>query len=228
MMEPQRESLQNYIKSGEYFRDAMIWYRLKYINPLSHRSFVFLATMIVCALFTGCIIHIYSLFPVVIKVQYSVDIGSNSNKIVQIIEPEDESIESTSFITGILIKNYVIARESYSYDNLRNQFIFLQNSSTRIAFRKFYNLMNIDNPHSPVMRYQKNIIVSPTIVSINYPDDTRAVVKFNSIAKDGAGNITENVLREATIDYEIDKVNPNRAPGSRFNFTVTDYRLKLI
>jgi type IV secretion system protein VirB8 len=88
--------------------------------------------------------------------------------------------------------------------------------------------MNIDNPSSPVMKYQKKIKRTTKIISTSYPKRPKAIVKFNSIVQDYAGEITEDIVWQATIDYEIDKINTNLPSGSRFNFTVTDYQLKLI
>ena len=88
--------------------------------------------------------------------------------------------------------------------------------------------MNIDNPSSPVLKYQKNTKRSAKIISTSYPGKTKAIVKFNSIVQNSAGEIAEDIVWQATIDYEIDKINPNLPSGSRFNFTVTDYQLKLI
>ncbi len=227
-MEPLYKSLKEYIETGEYFTDARHWYKYKYIHPFSQRSFIFILSVIICVLFVGVVININSLFPSVIQVKYSISATTSANKTAQIIRANQIKNDPQSSVTDILIKNYVLSREKYSYTDLKKQFIFVKNNSTRIVFRRFYNFMNIDNPSSPVLKYQKNTKRTAKIISTSYPSKTKAVVKFNSIVQNSAGEITEDIVWQATIDYEIDKINPNLPSGSRFNFTVTDYQLKLI
>lgn len=227
-MEPLYKSLKEYIETGEYFTDARHWYKYKYIHPFSQRSFIFILSVIICVLFVGVVININSLFPSVIQVKYSISTTTSANKTAQIIRANQIKNDPQSSVTDILIKNYVLSREKYSYSDLKKQFIFVKNNSTRIVFRRFYNFMNIDNPSSPVLKYQKNTKRTAKIISTSYPSKTKAVVKFNSIVQNSAGEITEDIVWQATIDYEIDKINPNLPSGSRFNFTVTDYQLKLI
>lgn len=163
-----------------------------------------------------------------IQVKYSINATTSANKSAQIIRANQIKNDPLASITDIMTKNYVLNRERYSYDDLKKQFIFVKNNSTRIVFRRFYNFMNIDNPSSPVMKYQKHVKRSANIISTSYPTRTKAIVKFNSIVQNSAGEISEDIVWQATIDYEIDKINPKLPSGSRFNFTVTDYQLKLI
>jgi type IV secretion system protein VirB8 len=127
-----------------------------------------------------------------------------------------------------MVRNYVMQRERYNYDLLKKQFTFIKNNSTRIVFRRFFNFMNIDNPSSPVMQYQKSANRNIKILSADYTDDNNAIVTFHSEARGATGNVLEDTVWQATISYEIDKIDPYLPSGSRFNFTVTDYQLKLI
>lgn len=227
-MELSNKPLKEYIDTGEYFKDSREWYKHIYIRPFTQRSFIFILTITICTLFLGVIINIYSLFPAVVKVQYSISAESSANKTAQIIEANRFENDPQASIADILIRSYVKHREAYSYANLRKQFIFLKNNSTRIVFRRFYNFMNIDNPSSPVLKYQKEIKRRPEIISADYPSDSKAIIKFRTIAEDVTGVIAEDMVWETTISYEMDKINPDLRAGSRFNFTVTDYQLKLL
>lgn len=227
-MEPLYTSLKEYIDSGEYFTDARNWYKYKYIHPFSQRSFIFILSTIICALFIGIVININGLFPVVNQVKYSINADTGANKAAQIIRANQVNNDPTASITDILLKNYVSQRESYNYDILKKQFIYVKNNSTRIVFRRFYSYMNIDNSSSPVLRYQKDIKRSAEVLSSNFLTDTKAEVKFKGVAKNSAGEIVEDTVWLATLDYEIDAINNNLPSGSRFNFTVNDYQLKLL
>ena len=227
-MEKIYTSLPEYIKSGDYFKDARDWYKYKYIYIFSQRSFMFILSAIICVVFFGVVVNIYGLFPVVVQVKYTISADSSDNKTAQIIRANQITNQPLESITDIMVRNYVMSREAYKYSKLKKQFTFVKNNSTRIVFRRFYNFMNIDNPSSPVMRYQKTVARAAQVISIDYSRKNKAIVKFNSIATSDSGKIEENMVWQATIDYEIDKINPNYPSGSRFNFTVTDYQLKLL
>ena len=227
-MEPIYKSLQDYIKSGEYFADAKEWYKYKYIHPFSQRSFILILSAVICALFIGVVININSLFPSVIQVKYSITADTSANKSAQITRANQIENNPLASIIDVLIRNYVLKRESYNYDNLKKQFVYIKNNSTRIVFRRFYNYMNIDNPSSPIMRYQKGAKRKITIISAQYPSPNKALIEFNSIAENAANEVIEDAIWQATIDLEVDDINTNLPSGARFNFTIIDYQLKLL
>lgn len=104
-----------------------------------------------------------------------------------------------------MIRNYVIHRESYDYDTLSSQFQFVHNNSTRIIFLQFSNYMNIDNPLSPVMRYQRNLRRAVDIKSVSYKTGNEVEVIFTSLVKNIYNEILENMVWQATMSYEIDR-----------------------
>ena len=79
-----------------------------------------------------------------------------------------------------------------------------------------------------IILYQKDIKRSYYLISSSFLASTRSKVKFQSIAKDDMGEIFENKIWEVIVDYEIEPINTGLPDGSRFNFTVTDYQLKLL
>lgn len=222
------ESLQSYINSGDYFTDARKWYHDKYTHPLSHRSFVFIFSLTVCILFLGMAANIYILLPVTTQMQLTINTDSTEEQNVQIMRANHIKGEAINSIADTMIRNYVKTRENYRYSNLKNQFIFIQNNSSRLVFRKFYNYMNIDNPSSPIMIYQKNTINNVEIISIENPDPGQAIVNFRSKAHRFSGKLVNDELWQVTVSYEIDQINPSLLSGSRFGFMVTNYQSKLL
>jgi type IV secretion system protein VirB8 len=227
-MEPLYKSVKTYVDSGEYFTDAQNWYKYKYIQPFSHRSFLFILSTVILALFAGIIMNIHTLFPIAIPVRYSIIADTVDNKFAQIIRADQIDNNPLSSIADIMIRSYINKREIYDYNNLKSQFIYVKNNSTRMVFRKFYNYMNVNNPSSPVLLYQKGIRRTVSIIESKFLTRTKAEIKLNSIAKNGTGEIVEDMIWLITIDYEIDQIDINLPYGSRFNFTVTDYQLELL
>lgn len=88
--------------------------------------------------------------------------------------------------------------------------------------------MNINNASSPVLLYQKDIKRTVSIISSTSLSDTKTEIKFHSIARNITGDIVEDMIWRAVVDYEIDQIDTNLPPESRFNFAVTDYQVQLL
>lgn len=227
-MDPLLKSVQEYIKSGEYFTDVRKWYEFKYLYPLSQRSLLLVCCCTLIILFSEVLLSIKMLLPIVTPVRYSIyskDVYQTAATIIRASQIENNALKS---ISDLMVRNYVKHREEYDYANLKGQFTYIQNNSTRIVFRQFFNYMDIDNTLSPVMRYQKYIRRSINIIAADYPADGEAIITFASIAKSSSGEIFENMIWQAAISYEIDHIKLNLPQGSKFNFAVTSYRLKLL
>ncbi|MFY9589848.1 virB8 family protein [Rickettsia endosymbiont of Halotydeus destructor] len=226
-MDPILSAVQEYIKSGDYFADARKWYNFKYITPLSQRSLLFLACIIFIALLLTICLAINALLPINQKISYA--INSNKEKHATIINTKQSTQHDPyNSVANIIIRNYVMQREAYDYDMLKKQFVFIQDTSTRIVYIQFANFMNIDNPLSPVMRYQKLFRRSIKILAITNNNNNEIIVTFESLAKNTTGEILENMVWEATIGFVMDQISLDLSPGSPYNFTVTSYKLKLL
>ncbi|MDC0864653.1 VirB8/TrbF family protein [Rickettsiaceae bacterium] len=222
------ESLQSYITSGDYFVDARKWYHEKYTHPLSHRSFVFIFSTIICILFLGLAISTYSLLPLNTQMKLVINTTSSEGQNISVARASYMKGAAINSVADIMIRNYIEARESYNYNNLKDQFTFVQNNSSRIVFRKFYSFMSIDNPSSPIMIYQKSITNKVNIISIKYSGINQATIKLRSKAQRFSGELVDNNLWEILISYEIDPINPSLPTDSKFGFIVTDYQSKLL
>ncbi|WP_347938607.1 VirB8/TrbF family protein [Rickettsia oklahomensis] len=226
-MDPLTNAIQEYIKSGKYFIDARQWYNFKYILPLSHRSLLLLTCTTFTLLLTLICININILLPINKKVSYLIKNDAEQQAIITNTQHSSLANPYIS-IANILLQNYVKQREEYNYDLLKEQFIFIKNTSTSIVYMQFANFMNIDNPLSPVIRYQKLYKRSINILSINNINDNEAVVMFESLAKNSTGEILEKMIWESRIGFIMDSIGINISPNTAFNFTVTNYKLKLL
>lgn len=226
-MDPLTNAVQEYIKSGVYFIDARKWYNFKYILPLSHRSLLLLICTIFTLLSTLICININILLPVNEKVSYL--IKDDAEKQATVTNTKHSKLANPYIsVANIMLRNYVKQREEYNYDILKEQFTFIKNSSTSIVYMQFANFMNIDNPLSPVIRYQKLYKRSINISSINNINDNEVVITFESLAKNSMGEILENMVWEARIGFIMDSISTSTSADMPFNFTVTSYKLKLL
>jgi type IV secretion system protein VirB8 len=227
-----RKGLKEHIESRDYFKSAREWYNYKYLLPFTHRVWLSYATMLLALMLVALSININKLLPIRQQLTYAINVSSSDGVGEANARIEDmkdgEQITSTRFIARNLLGSYVMNRENFNYSNLSKQFQYMQNTSTRLVYRRFYNYMSVNNPDSPVMRYQQYAKRNITISRIDFVSDNEATVYFNSLAKDSSGELFENLNWSAKITFEMGEFGKRLPTGSPFKFTVNDYNLKLL
>lgn len=228
-----REGLKEYISNGTYFVDTRKWYSYKYLSPVTHKIWAFYTACILVIMLVALILNMRQLLPIKQPVSYGISTenqNSTTDENATIIQMNDSDTHITPahFIATNLLRNYIINRESYNYEKLSKQFLHIKNSSTRMIFKKFYDYMNINNPDSPVMRYQKYAKRNIVINDISFISDSNAKIRFTSIATDTNGKIFENLKWQANITFDMSDVATKLPGGSKFNFSVTDYKLRIL
>ena len=219
----------SHVDSGEYYKDAVDWYNTQYIQPLSERSVLALLTTGMAILLLGLIINMYYMFPLNKELKYIIKTVNifRSKGIIQTADSYPE--KPLRSIAKILVENYVVQREIYNYDKLEEQLRYVTYNSTRFIFKGFYNYLSIENNQSPVLRYQKNVIRKIEIVKTEFKSDKSVIVTFRSTAVDKKRNKSiENLLWKAMIRFNIDEIDYKVPYGTKFNFKVTNYQLKLL
>ena len=225
--------LKEYITNGHYFSDAKKWYIYKYLSPVTHRIWAFYAVLLLIFMIAALSINMNRLLPIRQTVNYGIsaedqnNAGSENARIVN-MDDTQRDMSPRKFIAGNLLRSYITIRENYDYSKLDKQFLHIRNSSDRIVFKRFYDYMNIDNPDSPVIRYQKYATRTINIENIKFLSDNDVVATFQSTATDENGKIFENLSWIAHIGFKMDNIQTKLASGSKFNFMVTDYKLRII
>lgn len=220
--------LREYVDNGEYFTEARKWYKQKYLYPLCYRSMALCAATLFVILATIIVINMQSLFPLVKVLRYSVTTSGSGDETALVTKADHIDNNPMRSISEIMLKDYVQKREQYDYNALANQIEYVKNTSTRIVFKRFYNYLSIDNPDSPVLRYQKDAKRTITINSVKFIDDSTAEVHFASQAKDSSNQLFEDMTWVATIDFDSDRIKLHTPNDTPFNFTIMEYKLKLV
>ena len=173
--------------------------------------------------------QVYKLPPTHIVIDYGIVFDdSNIDRKITLTPAKGVEDSTELSIAKILLENYVIERERYNYSLLKNQIEFVKMNSSNKVFTQYYNFINIDNGLSPVLHFQDKITRSIEIIYTNCTSDYTSQVQFRSIAKDANQKILEQILWQADINFEIDPVNIKKPHGSKFNFKVTYYNIRLL
>ncbi|MES2215449.1 MAG: VirB8/TrbF family protein [Pseudomonadota bacterium] len=222
------KGMQNYVTSEQYFIDARKWYNSKYIHPLSHRSIVACSASVGVLLLVFIFLTIQSLLPLTKQLKYSIFVNSLSQQSAQVTKADQVANNPLLSIAQILIEDYIKSREQYTYDKLDSQMQYVQKTSTRMVFKKYFDYFSMDNVDSPVIRYQKEAQRKIFIDGIKFLDNNHAEVKFTSTATDATNKIFENISWLSFISFETDDIVLNKPAESAFNFVVTDYKIQML
>ncbi len=211
-----------------YFNECRIWYCEKYLQPLSQRSYIICIGTIMFLLLLGSVNTIYKLFPITDVLKYAVILDDASSDMqITITKADTYKQHPLKSISQILVENYVIQREEYDYNDLKKQLSFIKTNSSTEIFNQYYNFISINNYLSPVLRYQDQLTRSVEIVSTDFNfNDTKII--FRSIARDQNNKIQEQILWQANIAFQTDPIKLGQQTGTKFNFIVTSYKLKLL
>jgi type IV secretory pathway component VirB8 len=172
---------------------------------------------------------VYRALPIRTVLKYAVGFnGFAADKQITIKSTLNQAPDPLTSIAKVLLKNYVTQIEKYKYSDLKDQITFVNANSSRYVFNQYYNFIGIDNKLSPVIRFQDQAVRSIKVLSVDVSPDLVATIKFRSTAKDFNNAVIENMLWQANVFFKIDPIVMGLANGTKFNFLVTDYKVKLL
>lgn len=212
-----------------YFQKALVWYNQKYLLPLTHRSYAACILVISAVLLGVALVQISKQLPIITPLKYAVMFDDPDKPKDISINPADHyALDPLNSIAKILVENYVTEREKYNYSELQQQIILINAHSTRSIFDQYYDFLKVENQLSPVLRYQDQIKVICKVLYTSFSSNDSAVVQFRTIARDSQDKIIEQICWQADVNFKIDPIVLDQPDGTRFNFLVTGYRVKLI
>lgn len=222
-----QDSRDEYLK--KYFADLNIWYNDKYVKPFTHKSYIICFLVYSIVLCIAMSINIYKLFPLGHSIKYLIQLDNyHNNKKIYLVKPKNKHDDYMAFFSKYLVKNYVEQREIYDYIKLKEQILFVKAKSTPQVFNQFYSYLQVDNPNSPILRYEDQVKRFVYHLSNDMIDRNTVKMKFRSIVYDAKSNLIENLIWEAQVGFEINTNYFDNETKPTLYFVVTDYKLKLL
>lgn len=132
-------------------------------------------------------IAIIALTPLKTVVPYTLLVDRQTG-FVQALKPlERESIAPDRALTRSLLAQYVIARESFDIDSLREDYRKVALWSAGDARNRYIAAMQSTNPASPLATLPRRALVQVQINSVSALNDTTALVRFITTRTDPGG-----------------------------------------
>ncbi len=233
------------LQSGEYFRDARIWYNELYHRPIGERSFFIVITLL-SAITIWLSVHVYlSMFPLKPVIPYII-LSENIVDEYPVISPlrQAPSEDLNISIARFLIANYVQMRENYQYDVQKMEWSFnrVRSTSTEQEFAKYQHVVNPQNPASPFNKYgrdaRREIAISnitldleskPSSAQVHF---TSKVIRNKQVQiNNWVANITFSfpklkVDQETNIVLQWDEASQSFKPVREIVFKVEKYEIR--
>lgn len=210
----------------DYFRNAETWSQdQKRARLLTTRTAWIIAGVLgVIALLEA--IALISLAPLKTVVPYTLLVDKHTGY-VQALKPLDqETIAPDTALTRSFLAQYVIARESFDINNLRDDYRKVALLSAGEARDRYLASMQASNPTSPLATLPKRTVIDVQIRSLLSLNANTALVHFATVRTDSGGQAQEPQLWAGIIKYRYSRAEMDAADrlSNPLGFQVTGYR----
>lgn len=164
------------IEDKTYFKDALNWYFVKYLSPISERSI--LIGLCLISLFSGLIIYliINAMFPLVENVPVILQERDSSKyaPIVRELNAKKDRLDNINeAVARHLVNEYVRERESFDYSEgnieaYNKKLLIMQNNSSASILKDFKEINDINSKSSPLKYFGRNVTRDIEIIGFEY------------------------------------------------------------
>ena len=230
-MSQDHKSIADKIDRGDYFKDGLKWYSVKYLSPYNGRSYLLLFAIITIlsawlstsALFDNSEDSKYY-FPV-----FAPDQSKYYSKISN-LEKTNESISDS--VATYIVSKYVTFRESYDKDILDdNNFLNHVNRVKKLSSRRVYDeyekYINMrTNSNSPVLKFkdelQREVSIQGIVIK-KLGHSYEASIKYKALVSNGRdkGVVTNHKVKLEFVMSDLDNVIKDKV---NLQFLVTKYK----
>ncbi len=179
------DSIQESIRTGEYFNEARKWYFVLFSNPIAERSFYMLTVAIAAVTLVISVMAVMNILPISSIFPFYVRNNDTLNKIPQIHKLRKDHSETQDFaLMRFFVGHYVEYRERYSQDLFESSAKFVANYSSQAVLDDYNRYIDVSNPASPKLLFSDpwmRRIVEVTSVEINQEiNPNQAIVRFDA------------------------------------------------
>lgn len=146
---------------------------------------------------------------------------------VEALAPLDQNvIAPDAALTRSLLVQYVIARESFSFDGLQDDYRKVSLWSAGPVRSRYQLQMQASNPQSPLSALPRRAVLRTEVRSVSSLSENRSLVRFATYRADQGANSQPAQLWAAIIDYQFSGAAMSEADRliNPLGFQVTRYR----
>lgn len=154
------------VRSGEYFREARAMYDVSVNDPMAERYFYIFITSLAFCTFLCALFAMQSLYPLARSVPFIYalnDVLEDVPSIMPLRTSPDETVDDA--VLFFMAKNYVQQMEGYDINQLDRNYSGIEHNSTPEVFAQYQRMLQLNNPESPVVKYERHSVRHIEILS---------------------------------------------------------------
>ena len=211
---------------AEYFREGESWAADREAGRRSSMRLAWgiAATLGVVALAEA--VALVALAPLKTVVPYTLLVDRQTGYVQELKPLEREMIAPDKALTGSFLAQYVIAREGFEIESLRDDYRKVALWSTGDARNRYVNEMQASNPVSPLATLPRRTSVEVEIRGISTLGANTSLVRFVTYRTDAGGQRQEAQPFSAVVTYQFSGAAMSAADRlvNPLGFQVTRYR----
>lgn len=210
----------------DYYEEARSWSE-DYVDAMAASrkvAWIVAGAATLIALFEA--LALVLLLPLKTTVPYALLVDKQTG-FVQALDPlEEQSIRPDEAMERSLLAQYVIARESFDIDSLRDSYRKVALWSASEARSRYVSEVQASNPSSPLATMPRRALVEVEIKSISSIDDDTALVRYTTTRIDPSGQKYPAEPMIAVVSYRFSGAKMSAADRliNPLGFQVVRYR----
>jgi type IV secretion system protein VirB8 len=203
MKQSSRESL------DAYYREAGSWADDQRDALRASRRIAWIVAIAVGVIAVIEAIAIIVMMPLKTVVPYTLMVDKTTGYVQELKPLDAQKIAPDTALTRSFLVQYVIARESYDASQLQSSYRKVQLWSAQTARADYVNGMQVANPDSPLSRYPRTTLIDTQVKSISSLGPSSALVRFETIRRDAAGQPQPPEAWVAIVNYRFSNAPMN-------------------
>lgn len=172
---------------ADYYREAETWAADRERASTSARRTAWIIAGIASAVALLEAIALVTLLPLKTVVPYTLLVDRQTGYVEALKPLERYTVTADAALTRSFLTQYVIARESFDIDSLRDTYRKVALWSADEARTRYINGMQASNPESPLAALPRRSLVQVQIRSISSLNPDTSLVRFSTIQTDPGG-----------------------------------------
>lgn len=224
-MDPIAKQIAHDVDSGKYFVEAREWYNKLFVRPANECALMYIYA--ICAFIICSVIfyNLYSVYPGTVRLTIVTKLADTIDYYPKLKRMHgDYKLGVAEFIA----KRYVEAKEAYSPEQFKQDYIFVYRNSSKQVFDEYNKFISTSNPYSPLVLYGWRGKITIDIEQVTHGKKNNLIVRFARKGHDNYNRLLFVQNLEAQINYIIGDIDFESKSTSRIYFKVQDYILREI
>ncbi len=224
----ERPEIADKIESGEYFREVRFAHHTLYSDIITERYFYWLVMLISSLILLMTLSAIDNFLPLNKPIPFvykTADITEELPRIQRLGSVGNNTEAAANLaLRQFLAWHYVQLREEYNVQLLDRNASGIRAHSSDEVFEQYKQLMNPQNPLSPIALFQRNITRKIEYISAYALDTGKMVVEYDEVVE--GGRERKKARMRANITFRFSEIAVDQKTGvfTPLDFLVTDYQ----